>query len=427
MNEEILMESERILNELDRIGKFGNKYRVSLPQEEVRILDKIHELGESIPDIETPKNQDELVQAELKRRLTGDAFLLEQRLSPRHYDFDTVVSMYGIPAEDINGLRGWLESNREETLESIDRLYQTKDIPNLEFGLSLDIPSVRKKSEKFATKNIGRYHKHLGRLLQDLTGVGNFFGDIDVVPTDNPRSYFNPTRKTLAIGIPAICSSNEDGSLNLNEMELIRLYGHEGMGHAVNEVLSKSNGLPHFLTGNATLTTATAESVAQFYQDVIFDDLKNSQKTQRALGIQNDFEDIYADFVDTAHIQDFQQRLGQYAISVLGDRALGDPNDPKVCAEKVRLLNEVAIDPSYGFHVVEGNRSNFDSEGNLNAGSVAELRYCAQPVQRALEEFFRQGVVYEGEGRKKIDETFLKGFWTPTGFVDNARLKAEEI
>ncbi|MBT4058531.1 hypothetical protein HOF13_03180, partial [Candidatus Woesearchaeota archaeon] len=106
MNEEILMESERILNELDRIGKFGNKYRVSLPQEEVRILDKIHELGESIPDIETPKNQDELVQAELKRRLTGDAFLLEQRLSPRHYDFDTVVSMYGIPAEDITGLRG---------------------------------------------------------------------------------------------------------------------------------------------------------------------------------------------------------------------------------------------------------------------------------------------------------------------------------
>ncbi|MBT4576783.1 hypothetical protein HOB91_00395 [Candidatus Woesearchaeota archaeon] len=93
----------------------------------------------------------------------------------------------------------------------------------------------------------------------------------------------------------------------------------------------------------------------------------------------------------------------------------------------MRLLNEVAIDPSYGFHVVEGNRSNFDSEGNLNAGSVAELRYCAQPVQRALEEFFRQGVVYEGEGRKKIDETFLKGFWTPTGFVDNARLKAEEI
>jgi len=29
--------------------------------------------------------------------------------------------------------------------------------------------------------------------------------------------------------------------------------------------------------------------------------------------------------------------------------------------------------------------------------------------------------------RKKIDETFLKGFWTPSGFVDNARLKAEEV
>lgn len=44
MNEEILMESERILNELDRIKKFGTKYNVALPQEESRILDEIQDL-----------------------------------------------------------------------------------------------------------------------------------------------------------------------------------------------------------------------------------------------------------------------------------------------------------------------------------------------------------------------------------------------
>lgn len=335
--------------------------------------------------------------------------------------------MYGIPTEDIADLRGWLESHRDETIDSVSRLYQTKDIQNLELGLSLDIPSVRKKSEKFATKHIGRYHKHLDRLLQNLTGVGNLFGDISVEPTDNPRSYFDSLRRTLAIGIPAICSANQDGSLNLNEMELIRLYGHEGMGHAVNEILSNSNGLPKFLTGNAHLTSATAESVAQFYQDVIFEDLRNSPKTQKALGIQKKFEGIYADFVDTSHINDFQQRLGEYAISVIGDRSLGDPKDPNVCAEKMRLLNEVAIDPSYGFNAVENSGGSFDKYWNLNARAVAELRYCAQPVQRALEEFASRGIFYEGEGRKKIDGTLLKGFWTPIGFVDNARLKAEEV
>ena len=106
---------------------------------------------------------------------------------------------------------------------------------------------------------------------------------------------------------------------------------------------------------------------------------------------------------------------------------MGDPTDPKVCAEKVRILNEVALDQSSPFHFVEKNRNSFDSEGNLDPCVVKELVYCAQPIQRALEVFASQGVSYEGEARSKVDDTFLRGFWTPVGFVDNARLRAEEV
>ena len=56
---------------------------------------------------------------------------------------------------------------------------------------------------------------------------------------------------------------------------------------------------------------------------------------------------------------------------------------------------------------------------------MAELRYCARPVPRALEEFRKKGISYEGDGRNVIDSTLLNGFWTPAGFVDNARLRAE--
>lgn len=58
---------------------------------------------------------------------------------------------------------------------------------------------------------------------------------------------------------------------------------------------------------------------------------------------------------------------------------------------------------------------------------VEELIYCAQPLQRALAEFEKQGIRYGGEERSKIDLVLLNGFWTPKGFVDNARLRAKEI
>ena len=90
------------------------------------------------------------------------------------------------------------------------------------------------------------------------------------------------------------------------------------------------------------------------------------------------------------------------------------------------MLSEVALNPTYPLYFVEQHRYNFDSQGNLNYQLVSELRYCARPVQRALEEFSKQGIKYEAEGRSKIDTTFLEGFWTPIGFVDNARLRAQD-
>jgi hypothetical protein len=426
MSNDIVVASEGLLKKLDRMGKFGRKYNVFPYQEAARTVAEMKELAGSLPDIETPENQNQLIQSELKRRLNGEALTLEQRITPRHYDFDTVVSMYGIPESDISGLREWLVANKLKTQESIERLYQTKDIQNYELGLPADIPGVRRQAEEFAAVHIQKYHKRLGKLLQDLTQVGEFLRDISAVPTTEGRSYFHPITNTLAIGIPAICFTTEDGSLQIRERDLITLYGHEGMGHALNQVVTKSNGLPYFLTKDSTLTSATMESVAQFYQNVIFEDLKNSPETQRSLGIQHNFGEIYQEAKDISQLQEYQLKLFQYAITVLADKSLGQPQDPETLGKKVDLLNEVTLDPTYPLHFVEQHRYSFDSQGNLNPQLVGELRYCAQPVQRALDEFAKQGVQYEGEGRSKIDATLLKGFWTPIGYVNNAKLKAQD-
>jgi len=426
MLKELTEKSEGLLKRLDRIGKFGSKYNVFPYQEVGKLISEMNELADSISYIETPENQEQLIQSELKRRLNGEAFSLEQRVTPRLYNFDIVVSMFGIPKSDIDGLRGWLLANRSETLNTIERLYQTKDIKNYELGLPVDIPSVKRQAEEFAAVHIQKYHKRLGKLLQDLTQVGGFLREINAVPTTEGRSYFQPLTNTLAISIPAICFTTEDGSLQIRERDLITLYGHEGMGHALNQVITKSNGLPYFLTKDTVITNATMDSVSQFYQNVILEDLKNSPGAQKDLGIQHKFDEIYQEAKDIAQLQGYQLKLFQYAITVLANKELGQPQDTDTLKKKVDLLCEVTLDPTQPLHFVEQHRYDFDSQGNLNPQLVSELRYVAQPVQRALEEFAKQGIKYDGNGRSKIDATLLKGFWTPIGYVNNARLRAQE-
>ena len=196
------------------------------------------------------------------------------------------------------------------------------------------------------------------------------------------------------------------------------------MGHALNHVVTNTNGLPYFLTKSSTLTEATMESVSQFYQHVLFEDLKNSPETQKELGIKHLFNEIYQEAKDVERLEKHNLKLFQYGISLLADKSLGDPNDPNVMKRKINLLSEVTLNPYFPTSFVEEHRLNFDSQGNLNPDLVRELIYAAQPVQRALEEFAKRSINYNSE-RSKIDETLLKGFWTPIGFVDNARISAQ--
>lgn len=422
----LIKKSENLFGKLEKIGKFNDRYDVWPVKEMVKIAKGLESLAITIPDTKKPQNKDELIQAELKRRVIGAYSSLTQMLSGKLYDFDTIISMYAIPRSDIENLKPWLETNRKRTLESIDRLFKTKNIQSYELDLSGDIPSVRRQAEEFTAVHIQKYHKRLGKLLQNLTKVGEYLRDINAAPTTLNESYFNPHTNTLAISIPAICYMTEDSSLYISEEALIGLYGHEGMGHALNQIITHSKELPHFLKRSYNATMPTAESVAQFYEKQIFEDLKASPETKKALRINHKFDEIYQEAKDTAQLEEYNKKLYQYAITVLADKSLGDSKSQETLAKKRDLIMELALDPSGVAGFIENHKDRFDSQGNLYPNLVSKLIYCAQPVQRALKEFAKQGIAYEGEGRSKIDSTLLKGFWTPIGYVDNARLAAKE-
>ena len=423
----LLEEAESLLEKLNRMQKFTDKYSITPSKEARRLVDSIANLAESIPEIESPQNQEQLIQSELKRRLKGESVNIEHLLSGRPYDFKTITDILAIPDEDILSLRPWLEENKEKTQEAVERLFCSRNIDEYELPLASDIPSVRRQAEEFAGVHIQKYHKTLGKFLQGLTEVGVFLRDINAVPTTQERSYFDCLRNNLALSIPAICFSREDGTLSIRDKELISAYGHEGMGHALNFVITRSGKLPHFLTKNSWQNVSTAESVAQFYENVLIEDLKKSPETQRKLGIEHKFSEIYQEAKDTKQLREYRIRTLEYAIFVLGDKSMGNPEDPEVVRKKTDIICEVAIDKNYVQSLVQQNRHNFDSEGNLNSQLVSELRYCAKPVHRGLEEFAKYGVNYDEKGRSMIDSTFLKGLWTPIGFVENARLSAQDI
>lgn len=427
--DDILTASEGLLKRIERISYFSRRYGVDPHQEIESAVNELQALAAFIPDFQTPRNQDELIQSELRRRLIGESDgLYRVLISGERYDFDDVVSFFAIPKQDIEGLRQWLEVNRDETRETINRLWDdTGNTPREEFPICTDIPRVQKEVEEFAETHVERYHDVLGGLFKKLTDIGEFLKAIKAVPTYELRSYFSPLTKTLALSIPSICYIGEDGGFHIQEQNLIELYGHEGMGHALNEMVTLSSGLPYFLAKKSALTSATMESVAQFYQKIILEDLKADPETQRALGIEQNFDEIYYEATGTRLLREYQSKLSYYAITVIADKSLGDPNDPKTIDKKVGLIRPFALDSTSPISLVEGLRyKGFDSRGNLNSQIVSELVYCAQPVQRALEEFAKRGITYEGEGRSVIDMTLLKGFWTPIGFVDNARLRAEQ-
>lgn len=423
MNPELLSEAKSLWERDERIAKFAQRFNI-YPLAEARVLvDGFHHLDAAIVEPAVFTTQDEVYEGELKRRAGSRALELDAYLSGRNYTPQDMMAVLAIEEGDLTGLRGWLVDRRPRVLETVGRIYAGALVDDYTLNLATDIPAVQRQAQEFVASHIQNYHKKLGRLFEGLTQAGTFLRDIAAVPTmnerTNDRSYFNPLTKTLAIGLSGVCFMDGDGALHINERELIRLFGHEGMGHGINQVMTDASSLPFFLKTSASATSSTVESVAQFYERQIFDDLADSPATQRELNIAHRFSDLYQEAKDIFEVVEYNYRFFYYAITVLADKEMGDPTNPQTMARKVDLLSEVALYPGQPRTIIEGNRQQFDSEGNLNPQLVSELRYAARPVQRALDYLRSLGISYDGQNRGRIDTIFFSGFWTPIGFVQN--------
>lgn len=430
MNPEMNEEARRLWQARDDIFDFQNEWDMYLPKEAVALVDNYDKLRQQVPAIENPTSKEQLYQGELHRRLSTDGLHLEKYFSGQNYTFDEILTLLGIDHSHIQQLDKWLDENKPSIIDALERRREVTSKLGGRRSLDMNDPDKREEARGVTKNELKKYHLHLGRMISAVTNVGDYLRDIEVRPNDRPRSFFHYEGNILMIGMPAICFLRKDYTLEVNHREIISLIGHEGMGHALNKIVTeRAQNLPEFVRDSYHSTIAAEESVTQFYERVIFDHLAQDTDTQKSLGIAHIFPDIYEEESDRKLIETYNRRLTEFAIALLADKSFGDPRQSHVMEQKMDILIDKAINPgSIRQWVADNSYHNFDHQGNLRFGLASEMRYSDQSVGISLDSFRKNGMIYENaEDRGKIDYVFLTGYWTPQGFRQNAELAAKGI
>lgn len=425
MDNELLTAAKALWDQDKKITVFENNSGDLPVYQAALVLNGMFRLIDQIPDRPEPVNTAELQETELRRMLVSRTVSLNQSLTGQPFALPDVINMYGLDQGDLADLRPWLLAHRSAAAQAVEEQFNRTVTDSFELRPSTDVPSIRTRVEDFAAAQIGIYHQALGSLFTNLTAAGTYLHRITADATTHDRSYFNTHTGRLCLSIGAICYEDESGSLHIRERELLRLYGHEGMGHGLKQVVTKGADLPFHLKTSTAATIAAEEAVTQFYEQVIFDDIRQSPVIQHDLHLTSRFEDIYAQREGARLVGDYNNRSLHYGILVLADKSLGEVDDPAVMDRKIDLLSDIALRPSTARDFVESHRHQYDSQGNPSPVLMSELRYSSQAVARSLAIFREEGLVYDHrEDRSRIDLAFLTGYYTPLGFVQQASLSA---
>lgn len=427
MNKELLERAEGLWNQDKRLGRLGTRFDyIYAPNATGKIYEGMQQLESDIPERTRLANTDELYESELKRNLQSKILQFEHFLEGKPYKIEDIVGLYGLDPADLDALDPWLKNNKNRVEVALEELFELTPADSYELELYMDIPRVQRQAEGFAATQITNYHSKLSALFRRNTSAGDYLYKISPETSTSDRSYFASLPKWLALSMTRVCYQEEDGTIQLRERELLRLFGHEGMGHGLHQIITEEAKLPFFLKEASSASEASQEAVAQHYERKIFDDLHAAPDVQKDLKIQDRFSEIYQEEQNVRLVNEYRRRLFRFSLLVLANNSLGKPDDPEVIKKKVDLIKQHSINLGYARNMVENYRNEYDSEGNLDAKHTKELRYASSAVQTGLESFKQQGVSYNThEGRSQIDMTFLTGFYTPIGFVQKASLTAE--
>ena len=281
---EIINEAELIWKENIKIEKFGSRFGIYPIQKSRELLERIYTLQERLDPPSTPIDQSQLLEGELFRHLDSRALSFSNWLEGKSWSLEDHLRYYGLQRQDLVNLQPWLVANRQAALQASENAYDSFEVSTYEMTLPMDVPRLRDQAIGIASNLVESYHQNLCDLFSSVSDLGTYLRQLHVDVILRKRSEYNFRSRRLAFGLTSLCYEKEDGTIGIWPDELIRLYGHEGLTHALKSIITQQSDLPTFLKESTSASVAAEEAIALHMQRVIFDDLKASPETQKKIG-----------------------------------------------------------------------------------------------------------------------------------------------
>lgn len=418
----VIEEAGSLFIDIEHLLNQTTQSNTAQPNKMQELQKRVSALLSNTTRAEPATTENEVYHNELHRVLTIEEQLIENWLDSKLPSSESRIKTLGIRSEDLENLPVWLEKHHKPTLEAIERLSHKIQTPL--YAIPNDIKHFQNLATTFTQEHIDKYVAGIRHLLDERSFSQDALKSIDVHPSTNTDPYFNQYLSIVGISIEAIASLREDRSFHLNQAILLRDLGHELLGHGLNSVITKKAKIPTFLKRNAPLGRGTREAVAQFYETQILEDLRKSPAAQKIMGI-DDFDHNYQETKYSELINTYHRKLKLYSIYIAANRNLGDAQAQETIRKRTELIERFALTPHHASNFLEMSLANYDPDGNFSPDMVSNLIYVGNQVEQALGLIAEKGKPYD-ENRNEIDRFLLTGYWTPEGYLERAKVFAEE-
>lgn len=410
----------RRLTKLHNYSNLTNSIATEAPRQ--KLAQEMTELAESVPENKDPKTPQEVVSAEMRRRLNAEAQILLSRISPEVETWQEIIGSLGIPEQDLDNVGIWLTDNLEKVRETNDRLLEGAENLTPRLTVDLGIEELRMRAQYVVERHLDVLKDVLRKDFSSLPGVTQFL-DRYLIASNVKYSgaYVNWQAYILSVGVES-CTQIYQNEVSVIPEDLIAIVGHEGLGHCANFMTTEAAVfLPEFLrsrTGPAT--EATAESVAKYFERKFFDFLKFHPIAVKRLEFQEDFDKIYHRYKETQLLEDYWYNLKHYGRLTLAKNGKPDVRNGKPQNETSRATMEelvkYSLDPKFPIWFLKNRENDWDqSTGRLLRDEVAQLRYCTKSAQRIM-----TGLT--GDRVPLAEKLILTGAWTPEGLEQWVRV-----
>lgn len=406
---EIDKQASDLLNKYNNILGIASTYLV-VPRQVIGTADDANRVKEKIRDIQKTKylsGFEELALREIGRNLSNTEYDLRDLPKRSVMTAKNLIEAFSIPKEDLEYLEVWLKSNRNKIQDSVDM--KCEKVKRLDVDFS--VPEHQNFADIEGKKLVDNFFDATKEVSYRTSGID--LNGVKASPTRDEIAYYNDKEKAIRIGLPYIFFL-EEGKIKPKVTNLLKLFGHEGFGHARNFKLTEKANIPETIKKDIFWKTSTIESVAQYYSDVFIDYVKNNPDIQEKMGIEN-FKETYEEFEKNKIFDKFFRDRESYAIYLISKKL------PK--KEIIKRLNEVSLNNLYSTVVLE----KFASKSELRKSIKYNLVYADRSVERSVNAIKKRfGEKWLQQNESEVDKTLLTGFWTPEGYKEMTKLFIEE-